>query len=172
MKTEFAGCMAARLPSSLGCILLVAAYIDPMTALSDERKTFDAQSFQLVELEPTNPTAVAALAAQQPTGELAEMLKEAGQVETSSALVDLNNDNIPEVVIQIESPVTCGVRDCEVVILMRTGASNHTVFEGSASQIGLGKISETGWRDIITNPDLQAHTGAIWTWNGADYEID
>lgn len=153
-------------------LAMVALLFWTSQACSDERKSFDpAAGFDMVELFPADETAMGVLAAQDSSGEIAEVIEEANDARINTALIDLNGDNKPEVVLELKSLETCGIRDCQIVILEQDGDQLKPIFEANASSLALGEKDQSGWRELITNPDLETNTGAVWGREGGRYEI-
>jgi hypothetical protein len=104
----------------------------------------------MVEFHPTGQPALA-LALPQPEGLLQSLLRDAGDAGISSAQVDWAGDGKPETILYLTGLLTCGVRDCEVVIVRRVGDQNKIIFDENATSIALGAVGSKGWKDLITN---------------------
>jgi hypothetical protein len=151
-------------------LLLLAA--DAANAADKRQRIGNDTQVQMVEFHPTGQTAFA-LALQQPDSEIQSLLRDAGDASISSSQVDLAGDGKPETILYLAGALTCGARDCEVVILRRVGNRNQIIFDENATSIAIGPIGPKGWKDLITNyasSDGQG-TGVIWEWTGERYQI-
>jgi hypothetical protein len=140
---------------------------------ADQRQPISNETpVQIVEFRPTGQTAFA-LALQQSDSEVQSILRDAGDASISSSQVDLAGDGKPETILYLTGSLTCGARDCEVVIVRRIGDRNQIIFDENATSIAIGPIGPKGWKDLITNyasVDGQG-TGVIWEWTGERYQI-
>jgi hypothetical protein len=133
----------------------------------------NTEEITVVDVEQGDETAVG-FAARNTEGDFTSLFRDAGDAQVSSALQDLNGDGRSEIITVLTGDNTCGIRDCEVIILTPEGSSYRTVFDGYASSLALGPPPETGWRDLITNFAVEGETkrtGVIWTWDGTKYAL-
>jgi hypothetical protein len=165
-------------PSCLGLCLIAASLslVSSRLGAADLRREIPAGvETEVVRFEPMD-RAVRELAEKDPGGAFAKRLQEAqeaGGVRISGAYKDLNGDGQSEIITVLTGPVTCGARDCEVVILTPAAGLYRPVFDSAASSIALGAKSNSGWRDIITNfTNVEGkRSGVIWTYRGERYEL-
>jgi hypothetical protein len=156
-------------------LAIVAAIFSASLAQAADRRSVvpDNEKVDIVEVEPTTQTAFG-FAAQNSEGDFTKLFRDAGDAQISSALEDLNGDGRPEIITVLAGESTCGIRDCEVIILTPDGSTFRTIFDSYASSIALGPPPEAGWRDLITNFIVEEggkRTGVIWKWNGESYAL-
>lgn len=157
------------------CLFAAALPLLSSTAVAEDRRRPIPKEVEteLIRFEPAYAT-VSGFLDKYPQGDFVERFREAGQAKVGLALKDLNGDGKQEVIAILAGPVTCGARDCEVVILAPTDRGYRTVFDGFASSIALGAKAKDGWRDVITNLATDrdnVRSGVIWTWTGERYAI-
>lgn len=139
------------------------------TNAEDRLAKFDPKTAELVTFEQMNSSALAALGAKDVNGVMTDVLDQVIGGRVESAAVDLNGDVVPETIIELIGPLTCGIRDCQMVVLADSPSGLRKLLEVNASSIAIGEKSpDSEWRTIITNPDFQSGLGVIWegTENG------
>ena len=165
-----------RRQSSVALCLISAAslLLSSATVAEDRRRIIPANvEVDAIRFEGS-PQTVQGFLAKYPEGDFVERFKEAGEARVSVALRDLNGDDKQEVIAFVAGPITCGARDCQVLILTPTGSGYRTVFDGFASSVALGARARNGWRDVITNLTTDrdnVRSGVTWTWTGERYEM-
>ena len=157
------------------CLIAASLPLLSSATVAEDRRSIIPKDVEteLIRFEPTKETPRGFLA-KYPEGDFVKLFQAAGDARVSFAHRDLNGDGNPEIITLLAGPVTCGARDCEVVILKPEGKSHRTIFDGYASSVALGAKAKDGWRDVITNLTTNSDnvkSGVVWTWTGERYEI-
>jgi hypothetical protein len=124
-----------------------------------------------VEFAPLAKSELAAMAAQNPSGELAKILREEGDAEVTTASVALSSDNNPELILRFTGLDTCGARDCDTIALAERNGDYFPIWIGSSTSVAVGSEIINGWKPLVTNPNLREGVGTIWIWKEGKYVL-